>query len=334
MMHSHHHDPISRWPALALLLAASAVAPATVRAAAPAAGLRVDGRRLLDACGKPLVVRGVEQPVGIGMEVPQIGGDWSGLIDQIAATGANAVRLLPDLGQVGLQQVDALVGRAVQHGMVVFWSVYSSGAKVRARDHWARPEVKALVHKWNAWMVVDAFQEPNYDDRARWRREAVEAVRFIRAQGYEVPITVMANQFGRDLPALLEHGAEVAAADPLGRTILGWQAYWGSSNYYQRTYKMTIAEGVAAAARAPFPIQVGLDHRTDPGETADFESAMAAAERHGLGWLWWNYYNPFWRENDLSRDGFRARLTDVGRIVIQDGPASIGRTARKACTRP
>jgi len=50
--------------------------------------------------------------------------------------------------------------------------------------------------------------------------------------GYEVPLTVTAKQFGRDLPSLFEYGEEILASDPLDNTFLGWQAYWGTSGYY------------------------------------------------------------------------------------------------------
>lgn len=327
-----------RGTASAALLALAAAAPIVHVGAAESspgsATLQVRGRQLLDTCGAPVVVRGVEQVVGIGMEVPQIGGNHLALVDEIAATGANAVRLLPDLaaGQLDLQRVDALFERAVRHGMIVYWSPYASSGTLDKRAFWERPDVKALVHKWRQWLIIDAFQEPNYDDRVRWKSDAIAAIRHVRAQGYVVPVTVMANRAGRDLPSALEHGSAIVSSDPLGRTILGWQAYWGSSRYYQREYGMTLAQGVRAAAKQPFPIQVGLDYQTDPGETAEFADGMDAAKDAAIGWLWWDYHNPFWPVNSLSRDGTHRDLrSPFGATVVQTHPGSIQRTSRKVC---
>jgi hypothetical protein len=58
---------------------------------------------------------------------------------------------------------------------------------------------------------------------------------------------------------------------------------------------------------------------------------MSAAEQHGVGWLWWDWYNPFGRRDNLTADGTAERLTDVGEEVINDHPAGIRATAEKAC---
>ena len=50
--------------------------------------MHVSGRQLLDSCGQPFVVRGVEQI--LGNQLPQ-GNDWLGLVREIASTGVNAV---------------------------------------------------------------------------------------------------------------------------------------------------------------------------------------------------------------------------------------------------
>src|SRR4029079_12189312 len=104
-----------------------------------------------------------------------------------------------------------------------------------------------------------------------------------------VPLTVIANQFGRDLPSALQHGAEIVAADPLRNTIIGWQAYWGNSQFYQRRYGMSLTQGVQAAAQAALPNQRGIDRVTAPPETMDFGAVMTAAQATSLGWLWWDW---------------------------------------------
>jgi hypothetical protein len=87
--------------------------------------------------------------------------------------------------------------------------------------------------------------------------------------------------------------------------------------------------------RAPFPIQLGLDHVTDPpSETADFEALMTAAQASGIGWLWWDWYNPYGSDNNLSDDGTASNVTAIGRTVVRGHAASIQRTAQRACRSP
>jgi hypothetical protein len=190
-----------------------------------------------------------------------------------------------------------------------------------------------MLAKHEGNILIDAFGEPQFDDRDKFLADSTAALQQLRAWGYRVPLTVTANQFGRDLPSILELGAQIIASDPLHNVMLGWQAYWPNNNYYQSMYGYTLEQAVQAAAAAPFPIQLGLDHVTDfPSDvTADYGTLLTATQQNGIGWLWWDWYNPYGNENDLTVDGSRGSLTDTGRVVMVDHAASVRNTARLAC---
>ena len=293
---------------------------------APTNTMRVSGNQLLDACGEPFVVRGVEQI--LGNQLPQ-GNDWLGLLREIAATGANAVRILPGVNTLTTENVDEILTYIGSQGMVAFIDPLNS-----PDDWYARDDVRAMLKKHESFLIIDAYGEPQYDDVEKWRSEAKEALVRMRELGYEVPFTVYANQFGRSLPSLFDHGAEILAADPLHNTFLGWQAYWGQGGYYQEHYGYTLGEAVDAIVASGLPIQMGLDHVTDlPSETADYGALMRGAEENGIGWLWWDFYNPYGAENNLSEDGSADNLTFTGADVLESHPASIANTAQRACSR-
>src|SRR6185295_8240756 len=86
--------------------------------------LRTSGRRLLDTCGNAVVIRGVEQI--LGEQLPP-GNNWLGLIDQIAATGANAVRILPSTTTIGLSTIDAALTRVGSYNMIVYLTPMGGG---------------------------------------------------------------------------------------------------------------------------------------------------------------------------------------------------------------
>jgi mannan endo-1,4-beta-mannosidase len=304
-----------------------APAPSPAPASVAAATMRTSGRRLLDSCGNVFVVRGVEQI--FGNQLPD-GNDWLGLLNQIAATGVNAVRILAGTDTLAVSDVDALLNAVAAHDMVAYIAPYGSegGAWL------AHPEVKAMLAKHERYILIDAFGEPTFDDRDRFVREATSSLQNLRNLGYRVPLTVTGNQFGRDLPSILELGPQILAADPLHNTVFGWQAYWSSNGYYQSTYGFSLDEAVAAAASAPFPIQLGLDRVTDfPSDvTADFGALMSATQASGIGWLWWDWYNPYGNENSLTEDGTAAHLTPTGSTVMNVHPASVQKTAQRACS--
>ena len=294
--------------------------------AVPRATLQTSGRQLLDTCGEPFVVRGVEQV--FGNQLPP-GNDWDGLIEQIAASGVNAVRVLAGTDTLGIEDVDALLSIAHQHQLIAYVTPYGDEA-VRWLEH---EPVRKMLAKHEKYIIIDAFGEPTFDDRDRFVAESTAAIQNVRSWGYEVPLTVTANQFGRDLPSLFELGSEIVAADPLHNTILGWQAYWGSNNYYQEHYGMSLDQAVDAVAAAPFPIQLGLDHITDfpADQTADYGTLMSKTAEHGVGWLWWDWYNPYGNENNLTQNGDAQSLTATGNTVINTHPASVKNTAKRAC---
>lgn len=302
----------------------------TLEAAAPPvrrATLVTSGRQLLDTCGQPFVVRGVEQI--FAEQLPQ-GNDWVALIEQIAETGVNAVRVLANTDTLSLGDVDALLSVVGERGMVAYVTPYGN----EATGWLEHAEVRAMLAEHERFIIIDAFGEPTFDDRARFVRDSTETLRRVREWGYRVPLTVTANQFGRDLPSLLELGAEITAADPLGNTILGWQAYWGSGGYYMERYGMSLIEAVQAVASAPFPIQLGLDRVTDfpSSETADFSTLLSETQANGIGWLWWDWYNPYGNENNLTEDGSAGRLTPTGETVVRTHPASVANTSRLPCS--
>jgi hypothetical protein len=300
----------------------SAVALSTT--AAEAAPMQVSGNQLLDSCGQVFVVRGVEQILG---EQLPVGNDWLGLVDQIAATGANAVRILPGVNTLTVSNVDAILTLVGQKGMIAFVDPLNG-------DDWlARADVKTMLKKHESYLILDAYGEPQYNDRNKWRTEAVAALKHFRDLGYTVPLTVTANGFGRDLPSLFEYGDEILAADPLDNAFLGWQAYWGQGGYYQQTYGMSLSQAVSAVVASGLPIQMGLDHITDlPSEAADYGTLMTGAQANGIGWLWWDFYNPYGSENNLSNNGTAGSLTATGNIVINTHAASIAKTAHLTCS--
>ncbi|MEM9188257.1 MAG: hypothetical protein AAGF12_03735 [Myxococcota bacterium] len=305
----------------------------------PRGHLYTEGRYLHDSCGNRLIVRGVEQVIGLGIDVD---GSWELLLDEIAGTGANAIRILPNLEQLGPSDVDQLLTAIGNRGMIAYVTPgIPEGTPDLAEQTIAwflRGDVREVLLRHERYIVLDAYQEGEFDDRSQWEAEATDAVSRVRAAGYRAPLVALMNLFGRDLPSGLDGGARVVAADPMGNTIIGWQAYWGVDgngyNYYSDIYGMTLSQAMERVRDAEFPIQVGLDAVTDPfvspESRLDYQTLMRDAQSYDVGWLWWDWYNPFGRDNNLTQNGTGRALTSYGTAVIE-GPTGIRATAARAC---
>jgi len=268
--------------------------------------------------------------MGLGLEY---NGTLANVVDQIALTNANAIRLLPNISQLQPSDVQPIIARAISHGLVTYISPGD-------RTWFGQAAVHTMLTPYLPYLVIDAYQEAEFDDPVRWLSEAQAAVVQVRGYGYSVPLVVISNQYGRDLPTLLAHGADVEAADPIHNTILGWQAYWGSNASnpwtYQQQYNLTWEQAVAQAAAAPFTVQLGLDYVTDfPDWFMDYGHVMDLTKPVGLGWLWWDYYLPFGdTTNDLTSDNSFAHLSTLGQSVVVTQPSGFSSPNPKACKPP
>ena len=287
------------------------------------ATLQVSGRQILDTCGQPWVARGMEQITGSAFTPNTL----QGLAQELVKTGSNAVRLLPRINELKPADIDGLLKTFAANKVVVYISPGD-------RTWFNRPEIKEVLLRHEKGLIIDAFQEPDYNDVPRWIEETKAAIAQVRGYGYRAPVTVLANQYGRDLPAALQHGQEIVDADPRHNTIVGWQAYWGKTGWYQKAAGMSLTQGVEHCAKRNFPMQLGIDLNADPGSPMDYAEVMKVAEREGMGWLWWNFWNQ-WDSmgNNASHDGTATNLTPTGRAVVSGDPNSIKKTARKACFR-
>lgn len=274
--------------------------------------LTTNGRYILDRCGNRLVFRGYEQRLRNDIVFPA-GKSFPWMIDEMALTGANAVRFLPEVANtdptvnVSLAQITAALDRVVANNMV---------AEIHLDSSWfAQPAVKTALQPYLGYIVATIFGEPSYDNRTQWQTDAIAAIQTFRAAGYQIPIVVLANNYGRDLPGVLQNGPAIVAADPLNRTIICWQGYWNA--WYQNYYGMTLAQAAQAISTAPFPINMGLTYVADAGTTVDYQQEMALADQYGIGWLYWHYHNrPTFDLYNISVDGSSTNLMNEGNVII------------------
>jgi len=283
-------------------------------------GIAVSGRHLVDGRGRTFIPRGPELVTAEATQTREI--------DAIAATGANALRLLLTLDAANHMtpaDFDRLVGHAVQRRMVVWISLFTwdnsrgreiapalgGGQLKQMSDYltvWERQWLKDLITKYDGWVVVDAMQEfkssiePQEDPRAvrEWVEAAKKHVRFFREHGFTQPLEIMTSFEGRDLSAIIANAPEILEADTLTRndtkqTLFGWQAYWGPGFYEQWQGALLVGRPITAAqaikkfvATRSYPIMVGLDSVDVPG-TESYKTLMPACAAHSVGWLWWEW---------------------------------------------
>jgi len=291
---------------------------------------RVSGRHILDRCGNILVLRGLEQNQTVNVNGGTIiNGSWNAVVDHLNTTRANQMRIIME--DVGVSQTRQMVERAVSHNLIV--EIHAS------IGFYAQNSVRQMVEANKSHLILGIFGEPGYDDRARWEQETMSALQQIRAWGYDSPVLIMGNLYGRDLVSVLEYGQTLVNADPLHQVIMGWQAYWGESNWYQSWYGLTFQQAMTQIASKNFPVQVGLTYNADdPADPIDYRLLMALTRQHGISTHFWDYYsrNPLDQNKLLTSSdstGSDIEMTALGEIVLQSDPNSFWNiNAPRACT--
>lgn len=295
---------------------------------------RVSGRFLQDPQGARVVVRGPEQVMWNASWLP------NSLVSDIGRTGASGVRILPYFTdntptsepRSTLAQVEDMIRRGINAHMLV--DVALDGGN--HTDLWLRADVKALMIKYQRYIVVHAMGESYEGTHAAWAARAKTVITSLRNAGYTMPLYIMARDGGRNLPAILERGAEVQAHDPLHNIVFGWQAYWGSNGDYQRNYQMTLDQAFAKVAAAPFPIQVGLIYHSDhqnqgDNQTIPYTNLITLAQQNQISWLWWDY--RMGRDN-LTQSGTYGQWTSWAGPVISAFGAAVRTPFQQAQTAP
>ncbi len=279
---------------------------------------RASGRYLRDPNGAKVVVRGAEQVFWDASWLPRA------IVTEIGKSGANAVRVLPyytDDTPTGESkstagQIEEMIRKGIAANMLVDLAVDGG----RHPDVHLRPEILALIKKYEPWLVLHAMGEAYQDTHVEWADEAIRVIKKCRAAGLVLPLYIMSRTGGRNLPCILNQGARVFDADPQHNVVFGWQAYWGSGGGYQDNYGMSLPDAFRKAAAAPFPIQVGLmwhsDHQ-DAGDnqTIPYQDLMKLAAELDLGWLWWDW--RMGKDQITTGDslGKYGKWTDVGEVV-------------------
>lgn len=307
----------------------SSLLPLSVSAQPLTPALQVSDRNVLDRCGSVLVLRGLEQNQRVTVNGGTIiNGSWDAVIDQLNTTRANEVRIIPD--DVSVAQTRRMVERAVNRNLVV--EIHASAS------YYNQAAVQQMVAANKTHLILGIFGEPGYDDRTRWQTETLSALQSIRALGYDTPVLIMANNFGRDLPSVLQYGQTLVNADPLHKVIMGWQAYWGASNWYQGDYGLTFEQATTQIASKHFPVQVGLTENADsPADPINYSLLMALTRQNGISTHFWDYYSRNAADTNLLATCNLATgvwgMSALGQVVLQTDPNSLwNQNAGRPCT--
>jgi mannan endo-1,4-beta-mannosidase len=292
------------------------------------ATFQVDGATLLDPCGEPLVLRGVNT----GIAFPS-GSDPKNFAE-VSKTGANAVRLTFrwHINRSNPQHVETALKEAVANHMVAIpalWDATGHWDRLQfAVDYWSQPAMVEVLRKYEDMVLLNIANEAGGPKvtNSEFRQGYVKAIKQLRAAGLHMPLVIDAANWGRDESYIIDNADYLLSQDPDHNLIFSWHPW--DTNQSKERYR----QGMDAALKSQIPLIIGEFssigvHYKRP---IDFRSLMEFAAERDIGWLWW-----WWRSGKkldghaMTKDGRFGNWVNVGAEVTEESPYSIQATSKR-----
>lgn len=306
---------------IALALAGRTAAQPARRATA--GGLRVQGTRLLSATGRPFVMRGINLQYG---DAPA---ERLPMIDEIADTGANTIRLLLRQGTTA-PEVRQAMDRIVARGLAVVVMYWDEDVTCKSAVEGFQVAMARWTTTWRDVLldpayrdrlvlnIVNEWGEPDAQDTyGTTYRQAIVA---LRRAGYTCPLMIDAAHCGQQHSVFDRGGARrLFEADPLRNVIFSCHAYWS----YQTPAALEAA--VALVQRQGLAFAWGefgqAAYQADIGRGTDHRHLMRHAEANGIHTLAWSWHGNGVQDRilDMREPGPTPVLTAYGRELVEGG---------------
>lgn len=294
-------------------------------------GFWVDGRFLKDRCGNKVVLRGINEMI---VWSPDQSG--ASVYQEIAKTGANAVRIVWTIKDGTPEALDGTIANAVKAGLVPMIELHDATGKFELLpslvDHWTSPAIVAVLKKHAAHLLVNIGNEVGDKvSDADFTQGYKSAISRMRAADLHMPLVIDAAGYGQNIDQLQSQGPGLIAADPDKNVLLSAHLWWTDGTASK------IAQELGESVTANLPLMVGEFAQHAVYECSkhplDYVALLSEAKTKEIGifaWSWGQVKNsdcssdgPF----DMTTDGTFNGLTGWGKEVATTDPNSIKNTS-------
>jgi len=294
--------------------------------------LYVQGRRLFDRCGEPVVLRGINEMVIWTAPEGQT-------FPEIAKTGANTVRVVWTIkDHPGAEQLDRVLARAIAEKLIPIIELHDATGNLaevpRLVEFWVRPEIVSVLKKHEHSLLLNIANEAGSAVQlAEYVSTYTSAIEKLRSAGLELPLMIDAPGWGQDIDTLQAAAPALMQADPRRNLLFSAHLWWskGESSDDPGSTKRIRSE-IEESVAMDLPLVIGEFAHAGVGcsRSIDYSTILTEAERAGIGWLAWSWGpgNRDCNEMDMTTAGTFETLQGWGLDVSVNHPASIQKTAK------
>ena len=221
----------------------------------------VKGAKLLDPCGKPVLLRGVNKMFIFEQDLTKRIG--TNILPEIAKTGANCVRIVWSMQRfdanntlidTSVEELDAVITNCKAQKMIPIVGLWDFTGDADSRsgfdklsqyvDFWTRQDVLAVLKKHENALIINIANEaaPECDDSdeqlnailPEYIKSYSDAIVRMRTAGIRVPLMIDGLDFGKSLKCFsfirtgqtINTATELLKSDTQKNLIFSFHSYW------------------------------------------------------------------------------------------------------------
>jgi mannan endo-1,4-beta-mannosidase len=313
---------------VAALLAVTAPVLAYVRPASAAVGLHVSGTNIVEANGRPFIMRGVSH------EYTWFASQTSSFAN-VKSLGANAVRVVLSGGRwgtntttdvanvVSLCKQSRLICVLEDHDTTGFGEDGAAYTLDQAVNYWI--SLKGVLAGQENYIIINIGNEPiGNNNPGQWTAATTAAIQKMRANGFEHMLMVDAPNWGQDWQFVMRDNAQtVLDADNQHNTVLSIHMYAVFNT------AASIVNYLNAFQAKGWPLVIGEFGWQFDSSQVDDQTVMFEAVARGIGYLGWSWAGNTDPILDMVANWDPAQLTTWGQRIF-NGANGITRNGKEA----
>lgn len=246
--------------------------------------------KLYDGIGNEFIIRGVNNPH-----------IWYGdkaflALDEIAATGANTVRIVWETRGTAAE-LRKIIARVVELKMVAIPEIHDATGSNKieaveaAAKYWAREDIKAVLNEFKPYLILNIANEwmNNKARQAIWYKGYGSCIEIIRKAGLTHCLLIDAGGWGQDLEPTKKYAERLIEADPEHNLIFDVHLYgsWNDNAKIDRELKYFVDHRLV--------LVVGeFGYNSDGGKNnlkckVDAPYLLKKCQELGIGYMPWSW---------------------------------------------
>jgi mannan endo-1,4-beta-mannosidase len=300
--------------------------------------IHTSGKNILGPCNDTLTIKGINYaPYNWGYTLSDL------KIDQIAQTGANAVRLVWYWSNPGATvyynyvALDSAISKCVQHKMIAIVELHdftcgnNPSTLTSGSGWWTNSSVFPILQKYKQSVIVNIANEALQVD---WTSNPTTALATYKST-YQNIITNLRNVTGFDFPLMIDApdcgqnsdvfitsntASDLITFDPKHNVIFSTHAYWYG---YANNDSLQMATKINDVTSQNIPLVLGeIANQQDDASMCqynlNYKPLLNYCENKKISWLAWSWDHDGCPARQLSSTGNFANLTTYGNDIINN----------------